>query len=58
MAMGLLIVIAILYFVPAMIACNRKSKYSAGVVWLNLILGWTFIGWVAAFIWAWFGKEE
>jgi len=35
-----------------MVADFRNSKYTAGIVILNLFLGWTLIGWIAAFIWA------
>lgn len=47
---GLLVVIFILYFIPSIVALNKK--YLTGIVLLNLFLGWTFIGWVAALIWA------
>jgi hypothetical protein len=41
-----------LYFLPAIIACSRAHQNAAAVFFLNLLLGWTLIGWVAAFIWA------
>jgi hypothetical protein len=38
------------YFLPSFIAA---SKQNAGAIFtLNLLLGWTLIGWVAALIWA------
>jgi uncharacterized membrane protein YqaE (UPF0057 family) len=46
----LLIGIFIIYFLPTM-SCFRKKCFS-GVFILNLFLGWTFLGWVAALIWA------
>lgn len=46
-----LILFAIIaYFIPAYIA--RNTKYSAGITILNLLLGWTILGWIAALIWA------
>ena len=48
---GLVILVG-LYFLPTAIAMNRKAKRSAGITLLNLFLGWTFIGWVGALIWA------
>jgi hypothetical protein len=41
-----------LYFVPTMIAWGRKANKKGGITALNVFLGWTGIGWIAAFIWA------
>ena len=41
-----------LYFVPAICAFNRDSKNSGAILVLNILFGWTLIGWVACFIWA------
>lgn len=49
-AIVLLIVLAIVYFVPSFVAAGRKRN--GGVFVLNLFLGWTLIGWVAALTWA------
>lgn len=39
-----------LYFLPSIIGA---SKANAGAIFaLNLFLGWTFIGWVVALVWA------
>lgn len=40
------------YFLPYEIAASRKhpSKWAIGA--LNLFLGWSFFGWVAALVWA------
>ncbi len=38
------------YFIPSIIA--RGTKYLNGILILNIFLGWTFLGWVAALIWA------
>lgn len=42
----------LLYFVPALIANSRKAKNNNYICLLNLLTGWTIIGWIAAFIWA------
>ena len=49
---SVLIVIIVLYFyfLPSIIA--RKTKYLNGILVLNIFLGWTFLGWIAALIWA------
>lgn len=57
---GALIMLAIaipLYFLPAIIAgCRGKVSGTAGVVLLNIFLGWTVIGWWVALIWAFTGR--
>ena len=39
-----------LYFLPAII--GRKKRNARAIMWLNFFLGWTFIGWVVALVWA------
>jgi hypothetical protein len=41
-----------LYFLPALIAGGRHLHERTAITLLNLFLGWTFIGWIIAFIWA------
>jgi hypothetical protein len=48
----LLIVGLAIYFIPTVIAAVRAIDHGAGVFLLNLVLGWTLIGWVGALIWA------
>jgi apolipoprotein N-acyltransferase len=42
----------VLYFLPSFFALKRKCRSRGAIVFINLILGWTLIGWLAAFIWA------
>jgi len=39
-----------IYFIPTIVGYN--TKYASGISLLNLFLGWTFLGWLAALIWA------
>ena len=49
----LLVVGLILYFLPTFIAMSRgKANGTGGVFLVNLLLGWSVIGWFVAFIWA------
>lgn len=41
-----------IYFLPAAIAKSKHRENVSAIFALNLILGWTVIGWIAAFIWA------
>lgn len=45
-------VAAILYFVPSVIAYVRRKRNAKAILALNLFLGWSFLGWVAALIWS------
>jgi hypothetical protein len=49
---GIIIVIAVAYFIPAMIAGVRGHNNTVAIFAFNLFLGWSFIGWVFAFVWA------
>lgn len=53
MPFGLVIILAV-YFLPTIFAYNHKNCNS--ITLLNLFLGWTFIGWVIALVWAF--KED
>lgn len=46
------IVIAALYFAPAIVAHVRGHRNKNAVTVLNTFLGWTFVGWIAALVWA------
>lgn len=50
--MGLFLVLVILYFIPTGVACIRSHKNTASIFLLNLLLGWTFIGWVISLVWS------
>jgi hypothetical protein len=40
------------YFLPTIVAVIRKKRNALAIFLLNLFLGWTFIGWVVAIVWA------
>ncbi|NTV60589.1 MAG: superinfection immunity protein [Chlorobiaceae bacterium] len=41
-----------LYFLPLFIAVIRKHHQTGAIFVLDLLAGWTFIGWVGALVWA------
>lgn len=41
-----------IYLIPAMLAEYRHHRQRIAIAILNILLGWTFIGWVAALVWA------
>ena len=40
------------YFIPLFVAAGRKHRFIGAIGLMNLLLGWTVLGWFAAIIWA------
>ncbi|GEA85173.1 superinfection immunity protein [Cellulomonas gelida] len=40
------------YLLPWAIAATRGKAARWGIFWVNLLLGWTLVGWVATLVWA------
>lgn len=60
-AAALLVVLigsVVLYFSPALIAMKREHPQWRAISVVNLLLGWTLIGWVVALAWAYTQKAE
>ena len=49
--MEALIVLA-LYLIPALVAYNRQHPNAGAILILNLLLGWTVLGWIVSLVWA------
>jgi len=41
-----------LYVLPTIIAVARGKRNILGIVLVNILLGWTFVGWIVALVWA------
>ena len=41
-----------LYLLPTIIVLARRKKNVLGPILVNVLLGWTVIGWIVALIWA------
>jgi hypothetical protein len=48
--MTFLLFATLMYFLPSIIA-HRKRNF-AGIFMVNLLFGWTVVGWVIALVWA------
>ncbi len=48
----MLIVVFLLYFLPTIVALSRGHLSALAIFLLNLLLGWTLIGWLLALIWS------
>jgi hypothetical protein len=40
------------FFIPSVIAYWRNHRSKGGIIALNILLGWTGLGWIIAFIWS------
>jgi hypothetical protein len=51
-AVGGAALFAALYFLPALVAALRNHHQATAIGVLNLLAGWTVLGWVLAIVWA------
>lgn len=58
-AIGVTVLAVILYvhFLPTIIAYRRRHPSRTAILLLDLIFGWTLIGWVVALLWALAGYD-
>jgi Superinfection immunity protein len=50
---GILFVLLVeVYLFPAVIAWARRHRNRAAIILLDILLGWTLLGWIAAMVWA------
>ena len=53
---GLIVIVVLLgiplYFVPSIIAFKRSHPQRVSILTLNILLGWTFLGWVGSLVWS------
>ena len=48
----LFVLLAALYFLPTIIAGTREHMAAGAIFALNLLAGWTALGWLAALVWS------
>ncbi len=49
---------ALLYFLTGIYSHERHAEHSDAILAIDLLLGWTILGWLAALIWAVTDKER
>lgn len=47
-----LVILIALYLLPTLIAALRSHHNTGAIAILNIALGWTILGWLAALIWS------
>jgi len=50
--MELFLLLFAVYFIPTAVAIGRNHHNEGAIITLNVLLGWTFIGWVVALVWS------
>lgn len=41
-----------IYLIPTFVALGRKKQNALAIAALNVVLGWTLVGWAGALVWA------
>jgi len=54
----LLALVVLIYMLPTLIAFGREHTARHIIVLVNILLGWTLIGWIVVFLWALLGNVE
>lgn len=48
----------LIYFAPTIVASQKSHRNTTAILVLNFLLGWTFLGWALALIWAVYKERE
>ena len=48
----MVLAIVVIYMLPTLIAFGREHPRRQDLAVVNILLGWTLIGWIAFFLWA------
>ena len=53
-----MVVIGLLHFIPTVIAFMRGHQSKWAILVLNVLLGWSGIGWIIALVWSLTGVKK
>lgn len=48
----IVLLVVFVYLLPAFVALGRGHHQATAICALDLLLGWTLLGWVAALVWS------
>jgi T4 superinfection immunity protein len=48
----MLLLIVLIYMLPTLVAFGREHPRRHEITVVNILLGWTLIGWIGVFLWA------
>ena len=46
------IAVVVAYLIPTVMAISRKHRSVAAIAFVNVVLGWSVVGWLWAMIWS------
>lgn len=46
------LVVLVLFFLPTIVALRRDHHNRVPIALVNVLLGWTVLGWIVALVWA------
>ncbi|MFU8814618.1 MAG: superinfection immunity protein [Pseudomonadales bacterium] len=55
---ALFMMLLALYMIPSIIAYSRRHQSRMAIVAVNVLLGWSLLGWIVAFVWSLTGNVE
>ena len=59
LGLGIIVFVIAIYFLPTILAASRKLASAGGLLFVvNLLLGWTLIGWAVCLLWAALGQTQ
>jgi Superinfection immunity protein len=47
-----MVLLSAAYFIPSVVAFLRAHRSKVAILTLNILLGWSVIGWIVALVWA------
>lgn len=53
-----LVVLLVPYFIPTVVAISRDHPSKGGIIVVNVLLGWTILGWIVSLAWSLSGRQE
>ena len=56
--LGWLVVGAVLYLLPTIVALLRRGRWAVPAILVDLLLGWTLLGWLIALLFALVGRRR
>ncbi|TKB53372.1 superinfection immunity protein [Ferrimonas aestuarii] len=56
-APAMILVASLLYFLPSILAAKGGHERFRLIMLINVLLGWTIVGWLASLIWAVMGSS-
>lgn len=52
------LVVGFIYFLPSLMGSSRRVTNREALFFVNLLIGWTILGWCVCLLWAVCGKTE